>query len=208
MAGSDRLARKYDSSRRQEQAARTRLQIARAARRMFLQRGYAGATMAAIAREAGCSTATVYAIFRTKQRLLAALLDASLAVDAHVRLPVAFPGSDQRRVLGAFASELTDTISRAAPILDIAHTAACTETEIARRIRHIHESRLEDLSTIAEHLESTSTLRPGMTGSQVADLLLALSSAETYQLMTQVRGWSKREFATWLADTLTRLLLS
>ncbi len=44
--------RRYDSSRRQEQARENRRAVLEAARRMFLERGYAATTVGAIAAEA------------------------------------------------------------------------------------------------------------------------------------------------------------
>ncbi len=45
--------RKYNSTRRQAQAGETRRQIIAAARVLFIERGYTGATIEAIAQQAG-----------------------------------------------------------------------------------------------------------------------------------------------------------
>src|SRR5919197_5642353 len=66
-------SRRYDSPRRREQAAATRLVILDAAERLFVRDGYAATTMAAIAREAGVALKTVYVVFDTKSGLLRAL---------------------------------------------------------------------------------------------------------------------------------------
>src|SRR5215211_2877271 len=58
--------RRYDSPRRREQAAATRLHILQAAQRLFEQQGYVATTMAAIATEAGVALKTVYLAFQTK----------------------------------------------------------------------------------------------------------------------------------------------
>ena len=50
--------RKYDSSRRKEQARQTRLQITETARTLFIERGYAGATIEAIAAQTPLRTNT------------------------------------------------------------------------------------------------------------------------------------------------------
>jgi len=73
--------RKYDSSRRKEQARQTRLQITEAARTLFVERGYAGATIEAIAEQAGVAQETVYAIFGSKRKILSFLLDISVGGD-------------------------------------------------------------------------------------------------------------------------------
>ena len=52
--------RSYDASGRQEQARQNRLTVLRAARRLFLEHGFAATTMATVAGSAGVSVETVY----------------------------------------------------------------------------------------------------------------------------------------------------
>src|SRR5512138_1891149 len=69
--------REYDSSRRQAQASETRRRILEAAHKLFMERGYAGATAEAIASEAGVSAQTIYAIFKNKKKMLVSLMNIS-----------------------------------------------------------------------------------------------------------------------------------
>src|SRR5512140_1803417 len=107
--------RKYDGARRQAQARQTRLQIAKAARKLFTERGYGGATIEAIAAQAGVAKETVYAIFRNKQRLLTYLLVISVGGDDRPVRILDRPGpqaglqdTDQRRQLMRFARDVTE----------------------------------------------------------------------------------------------------
>ena len=52
-----------------------------AARRLFLERGFAATTMPAVAAEAAVSVQTVYKVFGTKARLAKAVFDVSMAGD-------------------------------------------------------------------------------------------------------------------------------
>src|SRR3954464_12742934 len=65
--------RRYESPRRREQAAATRVVILEAAQRLFERDGYTATTMAAIAQEAGVALKTVYVAFTTKSGVLRAL---------------------------------------------------------------------------------------------------------------------------------------
>jgi AcrR family transcriptional regulator len=67
--------RPYRSPRRREQAEETRRRLLTASRRLFVQQGYAGATIESIAAAAGVAVQTVYAAFGSKQGILLALLD-------------------------------------------------------------------------------------------------------------------------------------
>ena len=73
--------RRYNSTRRQQQAQATRRQIIEAARQLFTERGYTGSTIDAIALQAGVAPETVYAIFGNKRAILARLLETSLVGD-------------------------------------------------------------------------------------------------------------------------------
>ena len=73
--------RKYNSRRREEQARETKRRILDAALVLFGRHGYTGATMEAIAQEAGVAPLTVYSAFGSKAALLAALVAVSVGGD-------------------------------------------------------------------------------------------------------------------------------
>src|SRR5436190_14618390 len=77
-------SRKYSSTVRDEQAARTRARILDAASELFLERGYARTTMQDIADLAGVARDTVHASFGSKARVLTALIDIRLVPDSSV----------------------------------------------------------------------------------------------------------------------------
>src|ERR671929_1286761 len=78
MAERVKAKRRYDSPRRREQAAATRVEILEAAERLFERDGYAPTTMAAIAHEARVALKTVYVAFETKSGVLRALWNVRL----------------------------------------------------------------------------------------------------------------------------------
>ena len=61
---------------RAELKARTREELIKAGKRVFLARGYHGATLEAVAYAAGFSTGAVYSTFRGKAELFLAVFDA------------------------------------------------------------------------------------------------------------------------------------
>ena len=79
---------------RAEQGERNRGLVLAAARRVFLERGYAGATLEAIAEEAGFSKGVVYSQFAGKPDLFLALLEARIAerAEQNARVRPAWPG--------------------------------------------------------------------------------------------------------------------
>ena len=127
-------SRKYDSSRRQAQARQTRLQIAEAARALFLERGYGGTSIEAIAEKAYVAPETIYATFKNTRPGLSFVFDIAIGGDDEdIRLldrpdpQAVLKETDQRRQLTLFASDITKILHRAAPVFEILRIAAKTE---------------------------------------------------------------------------------
>jgi len=206
--------RKYDSSRRKEQARQTRLQITEAAHRLFIERGYAGATIYGIAQEAGVAPETVYAIFGSKRKILAYLVDIFLGGDDQpIRIldrpepQAVMQDTDQRRQLAMFAQGITEILARATPVLEIMRGAAKTEPEIASLVHNLHTERLENMTTFVHSLAANGALQNGLDEAYAGEIVWTITSPEVFQLLTAFRGWTKEKYLHWLAETLTRLLL-
>src|SRR4051794_30190567 len=73
--------RPYDSSGRRTQAQRTRADIVNNAQGLFLEYGYTGTTMAAVAAGAGVSVETIYKSVGNKPAVLKAVLDVAILGD-------------------------------------------------------------------------------------------------------------------------------
>ena len=113
------VKRRYESAHRQEQARQTRRAILDAAAILFVEPGYAATPLTAVATEAGVAIQTVYKAFGSKQALLSALVDVTVAGDDE---PVALPERefvaeiralpDARAKLERFARHLADVHAR------------------------------------------------------------------------------------------------
>src|ERR687888_2364918 len=136
--------RRYESPRRQAQAAATRRAILEAAHRLFERQGYAATTMAAIAAEADVAVKTVYVAFETKSGLLRALWHLLLRGDeedipiperAWYRAVVAEPDPERKLRLGAHNARLVK--ERAAALMGVIRNAAATDADAAELWRRI-----------------------------------------------------------------------
>jgi len=206
--------RKYDSSRRQAQARQTQLQIAEAARELFLERGYAGTTIETIAEKAGVAPETIYATFKNKRNVLSFLFDISVGGDDEpIRLldrpdpQSVLKETDQHRQLTLFAQGITLILHRAAPVFEILRIAGKTEPEIAELVERLLRERLVNMNMVAKQVLANGPLREGLTGTRAGDLLWSMTSPELYLLFTRDRAWTDDQYAQWLTDMLIRLLL-
>jgi AcrR family transcriptional regulator len=206
--------RRYDSVLRQEQARQTRARILDAAERLFSERGYANATIEAIASGAGVATDTVYATFRNKQGVLHALLDVRVAGD---ELPIGVLDREgpqavkvdrsQARQVARFADDVTGILERARPVDDIMRGAAAVDPDIAALRIRMQEGRYDNMRQLASWLTANGPLRDGMTEEEAATIAWAVASPEVHGLLRVGRGWTQERYRDWLAATLTRTLL-
>ncbi len=201
--------RPYVSPRRDATAEATRSAILEASRALFVDRGYAATTVAAIADRASVSAKTVYARFGNKRRLLAAVLDHAIAGDA---LPIPILDRD-------WVQAMRDEVDRGKRLDLLAHAGAAIlgrRTEVDELIRKAAEvdPDLRDLvatSRIQRRAGQAELLRIALgesTDEAAIDALFALGSPEVYRLTVIESGWSHDRFVAWYAATIRRLFLA
>jgi AcrR family transcriptional regulator len=206
--------RVYDSSSRRKAAETTRQSIIGAARRVFLEKGYAAATMPAIAQAAGVALDTVYATVGKKPSLFRLLIEMAIsgsdrAVPAEERdyVRAIRAEADAARKLRIYAAALRSIHPRLAPLIRVLQGAAPLDSELDALWQGISERRAKNMRLLADDLAETGRLRTGLSVARAADIIWSMNSPEFYLLLVEQRGWSPKEFERWLADAWIRLLL-
>lgn len=206
--------RKYASPRRAGQAAGTREAVIVAARAQFIDAGWQGTTIAGIARAAGVSSETVYAVFGTKQAVLLAVVEHAVRrASPNVPLldqdgPQAVAAAvDQRTQIGLFATDIAGVLGNVAELIAVVRTAAATDPALQALYASLHEGRRRNLEFVARALLKTGPLRPGLDAPAATATLWRLASPELFLLMMQVEGLPADRYAAWLAGTLEATLL-
>ncbi len=206
--------RRYDASRRQAAAVQTRHAIAVAARDLFIARGYAGTTMAAIAESAGVSHETVYATFGPKPALFRHLVEIALSGEDEpvpalereiVRQVRAEP--DPRRMVDLFAHSIRLLHVRLAPLFVTLSDGARTDSDLKAFADELNARRVGHMRALVADLAEKGGLRADLSPDMAADVIWMMTSSEFYLLYTQGRGWTPETFESWLADAWKRLLL-
>jgi AcrR family transcriptional regulator len=206
--------RNYDSSRRREQAAATRLVILDAAQRLFEEQGYAATTMAAVARAAGVSLKTVYLAFETKSGVLRALWNLRLRGD-EADAPVSgrawytevLEERDPRRQLARNAANARVVKDRVGCPLTVVRSAWAADPDIAALWERIESEFYDNQRAIVQTLAERRALRDGLDAEKAADILWTLNHPELWQLLVGERGWTPEEWERWFAETATAQLL-
>ncbi len=203
--------RTYDSRRRKEQARQTRHAIIDAAQQLFVERGYWGASIDAIAEAAAVAPETIYATFGNKHEILHHLINISVGgdekpvrvIDRSEQQTVLHERDVHRLVIG-FSEGITRIMKRAAPIFAILAEAAKNEPELSDLQNRLRSERLENMHMVARAIGDLTPLRVDI--SQAASTIWALTSPELFSLLTVAGKWTGSQYTDWLQDSLVRLL--
>lgn len=199
--------RRYDSLRRLTQAHETRAAIADAARRLFLDRGWAATTVREVAREAGVSAPTVYAAYGNKTGLAQALVGAAgLSADLPRQLDELEATDDPSRQLAAMAGFDRRLYERAGDLIQLVREAGRTEPELAvfyqQARRDADKTRIQVFSSWPR-----GALRDGLDVPAAVDIYAGLCNIDVYITFTRERGWPPERVEAWWCGALARELL-
>ena len=193
----------------------TRRAVLDAAGKLFVDPGYAASPLTAIAAEAGVAVQTVYKIFGSKQALLSALVDVTVAGDDE---PVALPDrqfvadiralTEARAKLDRYARHLVDTHARQAQVMLALAAAATADPEAAAIWRKNLDDRRNGMTMFAADLASTGQLRPDHTVDTATDVLWLAMDVRNYDWLVRQRGWPPERFQHWYVDTVAAALLA
>ncbi len=201
-----RVKRQTGPTLRQRQAEATRSLITTAAQELFLERGYTGTTIGAIAERAGVAVSTVYAVYTSKRGILRAIRQAWHGRSHIQEVTSGEPGggSAEARV-EALAQATRRQWELGSDVIAIYTGASAADPDAAAELAEALEGRRRGLRTFVHGLEGH--LRPGLEPAEAAAILQALCLAEVYHELVQHSDWSPDRYQAWLAQALKRELL-
>lgn len=207
--------RHYSSPARAEATRANRQRILDAARLLFLERGYVGTTVEAVAGRAGVSVQTIYNTVGGKAAVLKAVYDVMIAGDADP-LPVVerptgramLAAADGRTCLALYGRMSREIYERVGPLVAVLLTeGAAGDREVRAFIDTIENERAVGTRGIASHVASRFGLREGLGVDEAADVLWTLTSPDVVYRLVRRRRWSLERVELWLGDTLADALL-
>jgi TetR/AcrR family transcriptional regulator, regulator of autoinduction and epiphytic fitness len=206
--------RGYVSATRTKRAQKTRKRVIEAATRLFVQQGYATTTMRAVADEAGVSVPTVELLFGTKAQLLHVVIDVAVAGDDEP-VPVlsrtwaadAQSARDLAEFLSVVAHVLSEAQVRSAGVMLAAYEAAASDPDIQLLIMDRESQRERTATWIVNGVVERAGLRAGLDRARATDTVWMLMDPVIFQRLTRHRDWSSDRYASWFADSVTRLLV-
>src|SRR4051794_18810692 len=164
---------------RAEKVQANRTSVLAAARRVFLAKGYAGATLEAVAEEAGFSKGVVYSQFGGKADLFLALLDARIDERAaqNARL-AADAGAGAAAIRALLANSDRDTQAEAgwARVLIEFRSVAMRDPELNRRYAASHARTRQLLADLVERVLTAAGIEITIPPRALAEFILAFGA--------------------------------
>jgi len=195
---------------RSAKAAATRRRICASAQRLFAEAGYAGATMEAVALDAGVAVQTVYFVFHTKAELLRAAFDSAVLGDLDAPPPPeqewfrrALNELDPGRAIDLFVAGNAKIHARVGPLVGVLQASGVAEVRDLFRDRE--RLRWEGYNLFARSLQRRGALSISL--KDATDVLFALLSPHIHAVYNTC-GWTERKWERWTREALRRQLLS
>jgi AcrR family transcriptional regulator len=203
--------RPYNSARRRAAAASNRRAVLDACRDLLLRDGYRATTIRGVAERAAVSQDTIYKTFGSKQRLMKAVYDVTVAGDDEPvsigqRPPIqrALKAPDPAEKIRLYAGFVAGFMQRLGGLIAVLAEA---DPEMAE-IRAVTEAvRLAGVRAFVGHLAAEAHLTSTLDQDQAADACWSLTSPLLFAQLTQARAWTPDTYQRWLADMLTATLI-
>ncbi len=201
-------SRSYDSPKRRAQADETRRAIAAAARKLFLERGWAATRVRDVATEAGVSEPTVFAVYGNKAGLAMGLLDSLDDAADPMRMLGELDDAvgDPRRQLTSLLSFDRRLFEHGADAIVVIREAGRAKPELAEVVTQGRARGDRNRRRIFRSWPE-GTLREGLDVDRARDVYAAMSNVDVYLVLTRERGWTPDQVEQWWVETLALLLL-
>ena len=206
------VKRPYRSPARVAAAAQTRTAILSAAGELFLAQGYVATTIAQIADRASVSKPTVFAV-GAKPELFAEVRNRTIAGDDEPlpiverpawRRMVAQP--DAAKALHSYAGISGGINQRYAPLNQVLQQSAAAAPEMAALYARSEGERLTGAEFLVRTIASKANLR--LPAGRATDAVWVLNAPDSYQRLVSRRGWTHRQYVSWLGNALVSTLLT
>ena len=207
-------SRPYNSSGRRSQARRTRADVIDNARDLFIEHGYTGTTMAAVAARAGVSVETIYKSIGNKPAVLKAVLDVAIVGDDDAVPMLERPlvtqlrsEPDPRKLFARYGHHIVESWPRQVPLQLILRTAATVDTDAQRQWQAVQAERLTGMTAFANNLAQRGVLRQDLDVAEARDILWSLTAPEQYEVLVLQRGWAIERVGQFITNAMIGTLL-
>lgn len=201
--------RAYKSDVRAQAAEDTRRRILAAAQSLFSRKGIDAVTIAEVGAKAEVAASTVYAIYKSKEGILRALMEQTLF-------------GDQFRAAGHRLEAVTDPVALVERTSHVARAIYESESSDLGLLRHTSgfspalrkiEQEFERLRYAmqkerVQRLFDAGLAREGLSLEEARRIMWMYTSREVYRLLVHDGRWTPERYQEWLGQTLREALIA
>ncbi len=200
-----KATRAYRSRSRATGAQHTRERIVTAVRELLREERFHESTVEQVAERAGVSRATVYQHFRSRIDLVDAICETFDANPALIELRRAIMLPDPQAALLRTISLAMRFWDSEDAILNGLYGVVAIDPAARDLVGRQRADRRGEMRRLARRLHATGALRPGISAARALDVLMVLTSYETYRELREAGRSAKRLTAE--LETMARALL-
>ena len=201
--------RRYRSDLRNQAAEVTQGRVLNAAKALFARRGIDGVTISEIAERAGVASSTVYALFKSKEGILRALMEGALFGPRFRKAQAKLSGvTDPVRLIALSAHVARAIYEGESSELGLLRGASAFSPALRKLEQEFENIRLKMQEGRIRMLFAQSKNRRELTLDQARRILWMYTSRDTYRMLVHEGGWTADRYQEWLSETLVRALVS
>lgn len=200
--------RTYRSETRDKAAEATRSRILSVSNRLFARRGIDAVTIAQIGEAAGVAGSTVYALFKSKEGILRALMTAALFGPRFQMAQDLLAGEGDAVRLIALTADVAQAVYEGESTeLGLLRGASGFSPALRKLEQEFETLRYEMQEARVRLLFAQGRARTGLDLESARRILWMYTSRDNYRMLVQEAGWSGERYRTWLAETLVNSLV-
>lgn len=200
--------RRYTSELRDRAADATKARVLGAAKRLFTRRGIDATTIAEIAERAKVAPSTIYALYKSKEGILRALMSSALFGPRFQEARAKLDGVTDPVALIALSAHVARAIyeGESAELGLIRGTSAFSPT-LRRMEQEFEAIRFEMQEERVRLLFAEARQRKGLALEEARRILWMYTSRDVYRMLVQAGGWTPEQYQRWLSETLLSALV-
>jgi AcrR family transcriptional regulator len=200
--------RRYVSAVRSQAADATKERVLSAARSLFVRHGIDRVTIAKIAQKARVAAPTVYALYRSKEGILRALMRAALFGRGFQAARKKLEGVTDPVELIALTPHVARAIYEAESAeLGLLRGATAFSPALRKLEQEFEKIRLEMQEDRVRVLFARSKQKPGLSLDEARQILWMYTSRDVYRMLVLESGWTPDRYQDWLSETLVAALV-
>ena len=203
-----RPKRAYTSELRAQAAEETQRRILEAARSLFGRQGIDTVTIANIGKKAGVAGSTIYALYRSKDGILRALMEQSLFGREFQSAQELLRGEDDPVKLIAMTPRVARAIYESeASDLGLIRHASGFSLALRKMEQEFERIRFDAQEQRVRSLFDAGKARRGLSLEEARRILWMYTSRDVYRMLVHEAGWTPDRYETWLSTTLLEALV-